>query len=66
MPVVVVADQQSQIAACDGFLDEFGLLDATGFSGKGRKREQQEGNRQREGDALDHTNVDCAPEVVLG
>ena len=24
VPVVVVADQQSQIAACDGFLDEFG------------------------------------------
>jgi hypothetical protein len=48
VPVVVVADQQGQIAACDGFLDEFGLLDAAGFCGIGRKREQQEGKRQQE------------------
>ena len=48
MPVVVVADQQGQVAACDGFLDELGLLDPTGLGAKGREREQQEGKRQQE------------------
>jgi len=39
VPVVVVADQQGQVAACDGFLDELGLLDPTGLGAKGRERE---------------------------
>jgi hypothetical protein len=40
VPVVVVADQQSQIAACDGFLDEFGLLDATLLRKNGAGKQQ--------------------------
>ncbi len=46
--VVVVADQQGQIAACDGFLDEFGLLDPTllGVGSAGECKGEEEGEAQ--------------------